>query len=207
MIDFPKKDDILNLSTSGTDFLCQQDPLVCAVEPKPFLWSTQKTGFLLEKSMPKGVYKRTIKHLEKMKKSGFKKGHIPWSKSQKGVCLNTGRTHFKKGQKKTDNWKKVMLKFKGKGNPAWNGGERNIKNYIYVYMPTHPNAIKSGCVKRSRLVMEKKIGRYLKPKEVVHHINGIKMDDRYKNLILFSNNSEHLKFERSQNGSNKCETN
>lgn len=29
----------------------------------------------------------------------FENGGEPWSKSQKGVCLNTGRTHFKKGQK------------------------------------------------------------------------------------------------------------
>lgn len=30
--------------------------------------------------------------------SEFKIGHIPWHKGLKGICLNTGRTHFKKGE-------------------------------------------------------------------------------------------------------------
>ena len=33
----------------------------------------------------------------------FKKGIVPWSKGQKGVTLNTGRTHFKKGER-APNW-------------------------------------------------------------------------------------------------------
>ena len=43
-----------------------------------------------------------------------------------------------------------------------------------------------GYVKRSRLIIEKKLGRFLGREEVVHHINGIRDDDREENLVLLS---------------------
>jgi len=41
--------------------------------------------------------------------------------------------------------------------------------------------------------MEKEVGRFLLRSESVHHINGIKIDNRIENLILFKNESEHQK--------------
>lgn len=71
---------------------------------------------------------------------------------------------------------------------------RIFDGYILVYLPNHPRAIKKGYIFEHRFVMESKLGRYLFPDEVVHHINGIKTDNRIENLELYTN-SKHIKLE------------
>ena len=82
----------------------------------------------------------------------------------------------------------------GKNACHWKGGRwKNNRGYILIYCPEHPFAILGGYIFEHRLVMEKFLGRYLKPKERVHHINRIKTDNRLKNLKLFPNDSKHKK--------------
>jgi len=89
--------------------------------------------------------------------------------------------------------KGIIGKYKGSNSSSWKG-KAIFEGYIYIKKPAHPFSNKQGYIPRSHLVMEKKIGRFLKPEERVHHINGIKDDDRPENLRLFTNESEHQKF-------------
>ena len=59
----------------------------------------------------------------------------------------------------------------------------------------HPYKNKRGYVFEHRLVIEKQIGRFLKPEEACHHINTIKDDNRPKNLMAFKTQATHNSFE------------
>jgi hypothetical protein len=98
-------------------------------------------------------------------------------------------------ESKSESCKKAIRKKYGKvptgANASnWKGGRRIIQGYIYLYIPEHP-AAQRGVVQEHRLVMEENLGRYLKSDEVVHHLNGIKDDNRIENLQLVKR-GEHV---------------
>lgn len=67
---------------------------------------------------------------------------------------------------------------------------RSSRNYISIKVKNHPHANKKGYIYEHRLVMEKKLKRYLRHNEFVHHINGISSCNNINNLKLVSP-SEH----------------
>jgi len=85
-------------------------------------------------------------------------------------------------------WKNVT----GDNHWNWKGGIRRTGGYLYIKAPDqHPLTQTGGFVAEHRLVMEKKLGRYLTKEEEVHHINGIKDDNRFENLELVVKKIHH----------------
>jgi len=78
-----------------------------------------------------------------------------------------------------------LMNIKGENNANWRGGRfEEGHGYILVYCPDHPHSIHGKYMWEHRLIIEQSIGRYLTKNEIVHHINGIKDDNRLINLCL-----------------------
>lgn len=84
---------------------------------------------------------------------------------------------------------------RGGGNPSYSGGRHLADTgYVRVLATDHPAVDVRGYVYEHRLVMERNIGRRLRPGEVVHHVNHVRSDNRIENLMLFATHSEHIKY-------------
>lgn|SRR3990167_5037597 len=123
------------------------------------------------------------------------KGQRAWNKGLKEIRPEVLRRQSEshKGQMPT-NIAELNKIQRGEKHPNWKGGRALTKlGYLMVHCPSHPKAHK-GKVYEHRLVMEKYLGRYLKEGETIHHINGIKTDNRIENLQLFNSQKEHAKY-------------
>lgn len=84
---------------------------------------------------------------------------------------------IRNGAKSTGPIKNIRRKGEGGITPT---------GYKIIAMPSHPNAQKSGRIFEHVVIMSHKIGRALFKHETVHHINGMRCDNRPENLELWS---------------------
>jgi hypothetical protein len=75
----------------------------------------------------------------------------------------------------------------GEASGTWRGGRTRTKaGYVMRLARDHPRApSNSGYVFEHILVMEQMLGRFLLEDENVHHLNGVKDDNRPENLELW----------------------
>jgi hypothetical protein len=109
------------------------------------------------------------------------------------ICLTCGKKidDFKSNDRKYCTHecyaKSLSINNTGKNHPGYKGrikyGGRN-NEYIALFLPDHPFCDAKGYFYEHRLKMEIKIGRHLRKGEIVHHINGVKTDNRIENLEL-----------------------
>jgi hypothetical protein len=96
----------------------------------------------------------------------FRSGHIPWNKG------------------------KQFYQIAGASHPNWKGGRfKSSAGYVFV-KSDHPRSNRHGYMFEHILFAEQKIGRKLNDNESVHHINGIRDDNRLDNLIVLTK-SQH----------------
>lgn len=135
----------------------------------------------------------TCSALERERRPGEKERHSARQIGRR--CSSETRALLsirKKGKKKSIETRLRMSRAQsGSGNNQWRGGKyKNSCGYICVYAPNHPFAIKNH-VKEHRLVAEHAIGKYLDKRHEVHHINGIKDDNRPCNLVICEDRAYH----------------
>ena len=70
----------------------------------------------------------------------------------------------------------------------------NGDGYVRLYAPWHPDANAQGWILEHRWVMERMIGRRLRPEEVVHHVDHNRANNSPDNLMLFADEAAHAAF-------------
>ena len=105
----------------------------------------------------------------------------------------------------------IYAKFPGRPKASVNAkaealGRKRLRRKGHTYKHGYKTILSRGGKKawEHRRVAEEKIGRPLQRKEVVHHINYIRHDNRPENLDVLESRSVHAKIARSVNGLVRC---
>jgi hypothetical protein len=71
----------------------------------------------------------------------------------------------------------------GSKHPSWKGGRKAKQGYIQLLIPKHPRADSNGYVMEHLYIWEKIYGKSLPNGYCIHHLNGVRNDNRPENLV------------------------
>jgi len=101
----------------------------------------------------------------------------------------------RRGYKHSEEAKKRMSKAQ-RIRYGLNRKEKTVKGkYVGNYCPEHPRADSCGRVLEHILVWERYHNRSLPTNFIIHHINGIRIDNRPENLLAMGKSKHHTNIE------------
>jgi hypothetical protein len=106
----------------------------------------------------------------------LKEKNAAWKEKHKKMCRD-----YRRKQRGIDTELPLLNAPAGSGYIGPNGYKKICK----LELRGHPNADKKGTMFEHTLIMSEHLGRALKKGENVHHINGIRHDNRIENLELW----------------------
>jgi hypothetical protein len=143
------------------------------------------------------IYKKPYK-----RKNG-RAANTYYVKTKCSICGNDCfqfQTNYKKDHSAICSYEcKIKFMTAPEGKRKYKRGSK-LGGHILIKLANHPNN-KKGWVPEHRLIMETHLGRYLRPDELVHHINMRKDDNRIENLHIFNDDATHF---LSHGSLNKC---
>ena len=135
------------------------------------------------------------------------KVRVKWIYYKKTRCSICGNPHLqKKGNEQKYNRSycsdkcradSIKVHYQRENHMSYkNGKYKTQSGYICINKPEHHRAVK-GYVYEHIVIAEKKIGRKITRSEDVHHINGVRDDNRYENLEVLTR-SAHTKIHKNK---------
>lgn len=102
------------------------------------------------------------------------------------VIKSTAHRKYCSRECRSEHLKEIMRGHGPRKPPVQGTRRKNKTGYIEVYMPSHPMAKWGGWMLEHRLIMSQHLGRTLLGTETVHHIDGVRDNNRVENLRLAS---------------------
>ena len=125
----------------------------------------------------KEIYKRRLELMRKL------------PKHQPHLCITCGKRIAKSSTFCRTCYFVQRLALPQEQRPNWKGGKRTVQGYVFIRSSSNPG--NKGYKLEHRMIWEKVHDKTLPKDWVVHHLNGIRGDNRPNNLVAMPRQKHH----------------